>query len=88
MTDEELLKTAKDALASPAPPPTDEVSPIFRPRFWSSRKFVGSVVMTGVAFAVAAVTGGLSAATVPLCLAPFLAWLGVEGAIDFRAAKK
>jgi hypothetical protein len=71
----------------PSVPPAEE-SPIFKAGWWKSKKFIGAVTTSVVSLAVSAATGALVAApmvVLPLCLAPILAFLGVEGLIDLKA---
>ena len=67
-------------------PPDD--SPIFRPGFWRSKKFVASAIASVVCFAAAGFTGTLNAQTALLCASPLLGYLGIEGSLDLASILK
>ena len=79
---EELASKMEAAKASP------EDSPIFRPGFWKSKKFVAAAIASVVCFGAAAFTGTLSAQTALLCAAPLLGYLGIEGSLDLASILK
>lgn len=55
-----------------------DVGPWNAPGWYKGRKFIGSVLMTGVCLAVAAATNHLNVETAISCSAPMLAWAGLH----------
>lgn len=87
----ESARRAQEQAAAHAPLPplaATEESPIFRPGFWRSKKFIAAASASVLCFGAAAFTGNLSAQTALLCATPLLGYLGVEGGLDLAAILK
>ena len=83
----EAARRAEEQAARTAPPPVEE-SPVFRPGFWRSKKFIAAASASVLCFGAAAFTGNLNAQTALLCASPLLGYLGVEGGLDLAAIIK